>query len=153
MLTGWNDRSEIPPHLKAKADEMHHILVEKVGEADDAIMEKYLNEEPVTPEELKAGIRRGVLKAKFLPILAGTALRNRGVQPILDAVVDFLPSRWMSFRSRRITRTIWKRSSTASLMTRSPWPRWSSRWHPILMLGNCSIRAYIRAFSPPAKMS
>ncbi len=84
--------SDIPAHLKAKADEMHHILVEKVGEADDAIMEKYLNEEPVTPEELKAGIRRGVLKAKFLPVLAGTALRNRGVQLVLDAVVDYLPS-------------------------------------------------------------
>jgi elongation factor G len=84
--------SEIPAHLMEKAKEMRHILIEKVGEADDAIMEKYLKEEPVTTEELKAGIRRGVLKAKFLPILAGTALRNRGVQPILDAVVDFLPS-------------------------------------------------------------
>ncbi len=84
--------SDIPEQFKAKADEMHHILVEKVGEADDAIMEKYLNEEPVTPEELKAGIRRAVLKAKFLPIMAGTALRNRGVQLVLDAVTDFLPS-------------------------------------------------------------
>lgn len=84
--------SDIPENLMAKAKEMRHTLIEKVGEADDAIMEKYLNEEEVTIEELKAGIRRGVLKAKFLPILAGTALRNRGVQPILDAVVDFLPS-------------------------------------------------------------
>jgi elongation factor G len=84
--------SDIPENLMAKAKEMRHTLIEKVGEADDAIMEKYLNEEEVTVEELKAGIRRGVLKAKFLPILAGTALRNRGVQPILDAVVDFLPS-------------------------------------------------------------
>ena len=84
--------SDIPENLMAKAKEMRHILIEKVGEADDAIMEKYLNEEEVTIDELKAGIRRGVLKAKFLPILAGTALRNRGVQPILDAVVDYLPS-------------------------------------------------------------
>ncbi len=84
--------SEIPENLMAKAKEMRHLLIEKVGEADDAIMEKYLNEEEVTTQELKAGIRRGVLKAKFLPVLAGTALRNRGVQPILDAVIDFLPS-------------------------------------------------------------
>jgi elongation factor G len=84
--------SEIPAHLKEKADQMRHILIEKVGEADDQIMEKYLNEESVTAEELKAGMRRGVLKAKFLPVLAGTALRNRGVQLVLDAVVDLLPS-------------------------------------------------------------
>lgn len=84
--------SDIPEHLKAKAEQYRHVLVEKVGEADDEIMEKYLHEQPVTAEELKAGIRRGVLKAKFLPVLSGTALRNKGVQLVLDAVVDFLPS-------------------------------------------------------------
>ena len=63
---------EIPAHLKEKAEQYRHTLIEKVGEADDAIMEKYVSEEPVTPEELKAGIRRGVLKAKFLPVLSGT---------------------------------------------------------------------------------
>jgi elongation factor G len=83
---------EIPAEFKAKADQYRHMLLEKVGEADDAIMEKYINEEPVTVEELKAGIRRGVLKAKFLPVLSGTALKNRGVQLVLDAVTDFLPS-------------------------------------------------------------
>ena len=84
--------SDIPENLMAKAAAYRHTLVEKVGEADDAIMEKYLNEEAVSPEELMAGIRRGVLKAKFLPVLSGTALRNRGVQLVLDAVVDYLPS-------------------------------------------------------------
>jgi elongation factor G len=84
--------SEIPAEFREKAEQYHHFLVEKVAEADDAIMEKYVHEQPVTAEELKAGIRRGVLRAKFLPVLAGTALKNRGVQPILDAVVDYLPS-------------------------------------------------------------
>ncbi|MBF0330669.1 MAG: elongation factor G [Candidatus Omnitrophica bacterium] len=84
--------SDIPAHLKEKAEKFRHILVEKVGEADDTIMEKYLNEEPVSADELKAGIRRGVLKAKFLPVLSGTALRNKGVQLVLDAAVDYLPS-------------------------------------------------------------
>ena len=84
--------SEIPEALKAKAEQYRHVLVEKVAEADDEIMEKYVHEKPVSAEELKAGIRRGVLKAKFLPVLSGTALRNRGVQLVLDAVVDFLPS-------------------------------------------------------------
>ncbi len=84
--------SDIPENLKEKAEQYRHILVEKVAEADDAIMEKYVHEQPVSAEELKAGIRRGVLKAKFLPVLSGTALRNRGVQLVLDAVTDFLPS-------------------------------------------------------------
>ncbi|MEI8012088.1 MAG: elongation factor G [Candidatus Omnitrophota bacterium] len=84
--------SDIPDNLKTKAAAYRHTLIEKVGEADDAIMEKYLNEEDVTSEELMAGIRRSVLKAKFLPVLSGTALRNRGVQLVLDAVIDYLPS-------------------------------------------------------------
>lgn len=82
---------EIPAEFKEKADKFHHLIVERVAEADDAIMEKYLAEQPVTAAELKAGIRRSVLAAKFLPVLAGTALKNRGVQLVLDAVVDYLP--------------------------------------------------------------
>ncbi|NLE64849.1 MAG: elongation factor G, partial [Elusimicrobia bacterium] len=85
-------RSDIPAEFKARADQYRHDLIEKVAEADDEIMEKYVHEKPVTAEELRAGIRRGVLKAKFLPVLSGTALRNRGVQLVLDAVTDFLPS-------------------------------------------------------------
>ncbi len=84
--------SDIPAEFKEKADKFHHLLIEKVAEADDAIMEKYLAEEPISAAELKAGIRRGVLKAKFLPVMAGTALKNRGVQLVLDAVIEYLPS-------------------------------------------------------------
>jgi elongation factor G len=84
--------NDIPAEFKEKAEKYHHLLIEKVAEADDQIMEKYLAEQPVTAAELKSGIRRAVLKAKFLPVLAGTALKNRGVQLVLDAVVDFLPS-------------------------------------------------------------
>lgn len=84
--------NDIPAEFKEKAEKYHHLLIEKVAEADDQIMEKYLAEQPVSPAELKSGIRRAVLKAKFLPVLAGTALKNRGVQLVLDAVIDFLPS-------------------------------------------------------------
>jgi elongation factor G len=84
--------SEIPEQYLEKSKKWQHNLVEKVAEADDAIMEKYIHEQPVTTDELRAGIRRAVLQAKFLPVFCGTALRNKGVQPVLDAVIDFLPS-------------------------------------------------------------
>lgn len=84
--------NEIPAEFQECANQYRHTLLEKVAEVDDAIMEKYIHEQPVTMEELKAGIRRSVIKAKFLPVLAGTALKNRGVQPVLDAVTEYLPS-------------------------------------------------------------
>ncbi|MGE9807482.1 MULTISPECIES: elongation factor G [unclassified Janibacter] len=83
---------EIPEDLKAKAEEYRHHLIERVAESDDALMEKYLGGEELTVAEIKAGIRQLTVTSELYPILCGSAFKNRGVQPMLDAVVDYLPS-------------------------------------------------------------
>ena len=83
---------DIPADLQDKADEYRQALVETVAEADDALMEKYLEGEELTIEELKAGIRTLTIAGKINPVICGTAFKNKGVQPMLDAVVDYLPS-------------------------------------------------------------
>ncbi|KRE61058.1 elongation factor G [Nostocoides sp. Soil756] len=83
---------EIPADLLEKAQEYRHHLVERVAEADDALMEKYLDGGELTPEEIKAGIRALTISSELYPVLCGSAFKNRGVQPMLDAVVDYLPS-------------------------------------------------------------
>ncbi len=83
---------EIPEEMMAEFEKYRMILVEKVGEADDLIMEEYLAGRTVTNEQLKAGIRRGCIANKFIPVLCGSSLKNKGVQMVLDAVVDYLPS-------------------------------------------------------------
>ena len=83
---------EIPADLAEKAAEYRHHLVERVAEADDALMEKYLDGGELTPEELVAGIRKLTIYSELYPVLCGSAFKNRGVQPMLDAVIDYLPS-------------------------------------------------------------
>ena len=83
---------EIPANLKAKADEARHLLIETLAEADDAIMEKYLEGQDLTEAEIIAGIRRATLADKLTPVLTGSAFKNKGVQPMLDAVTRYLPS-------------------------------------------------------------
>ena len=83
---------EIPADLLEKAEQYRQELVEMVAEADDALMEKYLEGEELTIEELKKGIRKLTVSSSVYPVLCGSAFKNRGVQPMLDAVVDFLPN-------------------------------------------------------------
>jgi elongation factor G len=83
---------EIPADLADKAAEYRQHLVERVAETDDELMEKYLEGGELTPEELKAGIRSLTISSEVYPVLCGSAFKNRGVQPMLDAVVDYLPS-------------------------------------------------------------
>lgn len=83
---------EIPADLADKVEEYRHHLIERVAESDDALMEKYLEGGELTPEELKAGIRTLTIASEVYPVLCGSAFKNRGVQPMLDAVVDYLPS-------------------------------------------------------------
>ncbi|NBR94398.1 MAG: elongation factor G, partial [Actinobacteria bacterium] len=83
---------EIPANLKAKADEGRHLLIETLAEADDAIMEKYLEGHDLSEGEIIAGIRRATLADKLTPVLTGSAFKNKGVQPMLDAVTRYLPS-------------------------------------------------------------
>ncbi|MBK8731318.1 MAG: elongation factor G [Actinomycetales bacterium] len=83
---------DIPADLQDKAEEYRHALVEMVAESDDTLMEKYLEGEELTVEELKAGIRALTIAGTVNPVICGTAFKNKGVQPMLDAVVDYLPS-------------------------------------------------------------
>ncbi|MBD2762357.1 MULTISPECIES: elongation factor G [unclassified Candidatus Sulfotelmatobacter] len=83
---------EIPEDLQERAEEYRNQLVESVAEADDALMEKYLNGEELTQDEIKHGIRELTINSKAYPVLCGSAFKNRGVQPMLDAVIDYLPT-------------------------------------------------------------
>lgn len=83
---------EIPDFMKERADKYRHELVETAVEQDDDLMEKYLNGEEISIEQLQSCIRKGTIKAAFVPVLNGTAFKNKGVQTLLDAVVDYLPS-------------------------------------------------------------
>jgi elongation factor G len=83
---------EIPADLKDIYDTLRLEMLEAIAEEDEALMEKYLAGEELTPEELRAGIRKAVINLSFVPVLCGSAFKNKGVQPLLDAVVDFLPS-------------------------------------------------------------
>ena len=83
---------EIPSDMKEKADEYRAILLETVAEADDALMEKYFAGEELTVAEIKGAIRKLTVTSTLYPILCGSAFKNKGVQPMLDAVIDYLPS-------------------------------------------------------------
>ncbi|GAA0534681.1 elongation factor G [Paractinoplanes ferrugineus] len=83
---------EIPADLVDSANEWREKLIETLADVDDAVMEKYLEGEEVSQEEIKAAIRRATIASKANPVLCGSAFKNKGVQPMLDAVIDFLPS-------------------------------------------------------------
>ena len=86
------DEVDIPDDLVEKAEEYREMMLDKLSEFDETIMEKYLEEQEITQEDLKHAIREGTLNHGLVPVLNGTAFKNKGVQPLLDAVVDYLPS-------------------------------------------------------------
>ncbi|AFS41099.1 elongation factor G [Leuconostoc gelidum subsp. aenigmaticum] len=86
----WEAR-DIPAELKDLAEEKRNTLIEAVADVDDDLMEKYLEGEDISVEELKAAVRRATLALQFYPVLAGSAYKDKGVQMMLDAVVDYLP--------------------------------------------------------------
>ena len=83
---------EIPENLQANAKSWREKMVEKVAEIDDGLTEKYLEGTEISEEELKKALRKGTIDGTLIPVLTGTALKNKGIQPVLDAVVDYLPS-------------------------------------------------------------
>ncbi len=87
-----SSRSEIPADMRERVAEYRHLLLEAVAEADDVVMLKYLDGETLTPADILRGLRTGTVATTLVPVLCGSALKNKGVQPMLDAVVDFLPS-------------------------------------------------------------
>jgi elongation factor G len=86
------DVVEIPEALRADAEKWREKMIEVVAEADDTLTHKYLEGEQLTTAEIRHGLRLGTLQSKFVPVLTGSALKNKGVQPMLDAVTEFLPS-------------------------------------------------------------
>ena len=96
----WNDEKkptdyveeEIPAEVKDKAEEYRAKLIEAVSETDDSLMEKFFAGEELTEEEIKKGIKAGCLRMTITPMLCGTAFKNKGIQPLLNAVVDYLPA-------------------------------------------------------------
>ncbi len=83
---------EIPANLKDEAEKRRAELVEKISEQDEALTEKYLNGEEITIDEIRAALRKATIANKLVPVLCGSALKNKGVQLMLDAVLDYLPS-------------------------------------------------------------
>jgi elongation factor G len=83
---------EIPAELQKKAEAFHNKLVETVAENDDAMLHKFLEGETISAEELRQSLRQSTIALKVFPVVVGTAFKNKGVQPLLDAVVDYLPS-------------------------------------------------------------
>lgn len=83
---------EIPPELQPKAEEMREKLIEAAAEADDELMEKYLEEEPISAGEIGAALRKGTLEGIIVPVLCGAGTLNYGIQPLLDLMVSALPS-------------------------------------------------------------
>jgi len=96
----WNDAdqgmtfeyAEIPEDMLDECQEMHEFIVESAAEANEALMDKYLDDEPLTEEEIKQGLRIRTLANEIVPVLGGSAFKNKGVQGVLDAVVEYLPS-------------------------------------------------------------
>ncbi len=86
------EQAQVPAEMEAQVAEHRERLLEAVAEVDDALMLKYLDGREITPEEIRDALRRGTLAFRLVPVLCGAAYRNKGVQPLLDAVVDYLPS-------------------------------------------------------------
>ena len=86
------DEVAIPDDMKDQAEEYREILLEALSEFDDDFMEKYLGGEEITEDEIKAVIRKGTVSCKLCPVTCGTSYRNKGVQPLLDAIVDYMPA-------------------------------------------------------------
>lgn len=86
------EERDIPDHLKKDAEAWHHELLEKAAELDDVLTEKFLMEEPITPDEIKAALRKGTIDQRVYPTLCGSALKYIGVQRLIDAVIDYLPN-------------------------------------------------------------
>ncbi len=90
--TNYEITDKIPAEVKDKVNQSRAKLVEKIAENDDVLLDKYLNGKEITVEELKKVLRKATIAYKLIPVFCGTSLRNMGVQPVLDAIVDYLPS-------------------------------------------------------------
>ena len=117
---------DIPADYRDQAAAAREALVVAVGEVDDEVMEVYLAEQPLTVEALKAGIQRATLALKGVPTYCGSALRNKGIQPLLEGIKDFLPN------PAQVPPIVGQNPKTGDMESRPPkmtslWPPWPSR--------------------------
>ena len=130
--------TDIPADLQDAAAQARTELIEAVAEYDDKLMEDYLEEKPIEADRLIEDIRKATLDISMTPVLCGSAFKNKGVQPLLDAVIDYLPSpldvpSGRGPRPRRQTRSVRARPPTTSRSRRSPsrsWPTPTSASSP-----------------------
>ncbi len=86
------EEADIPDDLKEQAEEYHELLLEAVADVDEELMMKYLEDEEITADEIKEAVRQGTIENEFTPVMCGSALKNKGIQPLIDAVIDYLPA-------------------------------------------------------------
>jgi len=84
--------TDIPGDLKTEASRYRHDLIEKLGEVDEIVMEKYVHEKGLYPHEIRKHIRKATIQGKIIPVICGASAKNKGIQPLLDAITDYLPS-------------------------------------------------------------
>ncbi len=130
----FSGEQEDPPQIgelsearRGDAEKAREQLVEALADADDAVAEKYLAGEPIDEAMFKAALRRATLAQKIVPVLVGTALRNKGIQPLLEAVVDYLPSP-LDRPPAHGVKPGTEIPSSGRQTTRRRWPRSRSRW-------------------------
>ena len=134
-------REAIPEDMKELAEKYHSEMVENVVELDEDLMMKYLEGEEPSVDELKKAIRKGTISNEIVPVTCGTAYRNKGVQPLLDAIVDFMPAPTDVESIKGIIRTRTRRN-TDILPIQSRLPRLHSRLLPTRSLESFAISAY-----------
>src|SRR5690606_16318775 len=86
------EKTDIQEEYKAQAEELRAEMIEKIAELDEDLTMKYLEGEEITADELKAALRKGVINVEITPVLCGSSYRNKGVQLVLDAVIEYLPA-------------------------------------------------------------
>ena len=91
-LGATSERGDVPAEMREEVERWRHVLLEAVAETDDELLARYLEGEELSPDDIRRGLRIGTIKTQLVPVLCGSALKNKGIQPMLDAVVDFLPS-------------------------------------------------------------
>ena len=127
----WTD-TDIPPALAPQAQQARQSLIETLSDYDETLLEKFLEDEEISPAEIAAVIRAGTVSGGLVPVLCGSAFKNKGIQALLDAVIDYLPSPptcppWPAQSPAP------QRPSPGPPTTLSRWPRWLSRSPPTPM--------------------
>ena len=130
---------------------MHARMVEQIAETDDALTLKYLDGEEISVDELRAALRRATIAGKATPVLCGSSLRNKGVQPMLDAVVDYLPSPLDIPPVARHQPGTDEEVAAPGRPTTSRWRRWCSRSSPTPTWAGWPTSGSTRARSPRAR--